>query len=161
MRPPLPAILLICGVFATGCSGGVPPAGRGAKPGGPHGGTVVRLPDDSGCIEYLLETEAGVPMPPANVAKKRSRERVRIAAYFLGGDGATAMSPAPSAARLRLATDERTFREVELMARPRPGDPGGSARFVSLPDFFVPEMLRGTTIATVDGRDVRAPIALR
>jgi hypothetical protein len=129
---------------------------------GPHGGSAVDLPDGLGCVECQLETEAGARVRPEEALDRRGRpRRTVIAVYFLASDARSARAPAPSAARLRVVGDAHSPREIRLEPKPRPGDPAGSARFASPPGAHAPRSLRGKLVATVDGREVTAPLYLR
>ena len=129
---------------------------------GPHAESALRLPDGLGYVECQLEGEAGARAKPEELAGSRGRRRFAIAAYFLGPDAKSALSPSPSAARIDLNTDARVTRRIDLAARPKAGDPAGGSRFISPPDQYgTPRSLSGRLIFAVDGREVSVPLYVR
>jgi hypothetical protein len=142
---------LIC-LAATGCVGTTVPDQLPNLTVGPHGGAAISLPRSKGFGEICLEQQLAKGKPT----------QARIAVYFLQPDGKTALATPPSDVAVAVAAQgEGAKRSLTVKADAKPGDPAGSARFVTDPSDLDVDDIRGEVTATLDGETIKLPFALR
>jgi hypothetical protein len=138
-------LALSLGIVASGChraeSVAIAPG-----PEGPHRGLVLKLPENSGFAEIVVEAADG------GTARSGRNE---VAVYFLGSDVKTPLTPSPTDVRIDLVLGEAQTRKiVSLSERPRSRDPSGKTRFsVPAPDGF-DGTLGGKLTANLSGRSI-------
>lgn len=118
---------------------------------GPKGTAALALPDQLGYVEPIVErTGAG------------KSAKTAFAAYFVASDGKTPLDPAPSnvEATLTLQGSESPT-TVALSPRPQGNDVWGKARFATEPGEYNSDEIRGELRATIGGKAVKVPLALR
>lgn len=112
---------------------------------GPHGGPTAALPEQKGFIEIVQEPTGG---------------QSRLVAYcFSTRDMASALSPVPSSLQFSMDLPGGGAQNVAFTAEPKPGDPGGEARFISQPGEFEVDPLLGTVTIAVDGQNLTAKLS--
>jgi hypothetical protein len=128
---------------------------------GPHQGTMIRLADDLGFVEFVNEPE---------VSDRRNPQPTSIVAYFFQSDGKAALSPAPSDVSFSLDTglgesgrggSKGVAQVIPLAADPKANEPGGSSRFASKPGPYGLASIRGKLSAKISGRELSTPFAGR
>jgi hypothetical protein len=138
--PPLLAVVLY-----AGCGGGslpppIPPTSA------LHGGILVPLPEDRGYVELVN-------------GQRTSRSRTvitTIVAYLMQSDQKTALTSTPSSVSVKLLTPKGQ-KEVPLKHTPEPGDPAGTARFVSEPGPLELNGAGGEITVVLDGKTLIVP----
>jgi hypothetical protein len=151
MRNSVRAALVLLLALAAGCGGtsSTSTSARSAAIAAPHAGTVGPIPGDLGYVEILFEPplKAGTRAPSAMVA------------YFLGTDGKTALTPAPTDVSITYTVD-RMPKTTTLKASPKTGDPAGASRFASDPTAITEPRLEGDLSASINGQTVTVPITI-
>lgn len=82
-------LTLLVGLL-LGCGGGTPSTIPTTAP--PHGGSLLNLPDGKGYVEIVIKP-----------IKQGDKSQSEFQIYFLGPDRNSALSPAPSVARLTVS----------------------------------------------------------
>ncbi len=129
----LPSTGALLLALLAGCADLTPTASKT-----PHNGTLVTLPEDKGFVEV------------AKQADPDKEGQVQVVIYFLGPNRQAMGSP-PTAARLKLGG--KSTPPVDLGA-----GPDGSLITPPLPDVGE---VTGTLTATIEGKEVSVPIAIR
>jgi hypothetical protein len=137
-------ILLPIGLLC-GCGGHAP---EFAVSSAPHAGKIVTLPNSLGFVELKVDRPAPSKGSRAAVVKSR------IIAYFFQPDGSTAMTPAPTDAKVMLGV---AGSGTAVNLTPQSAEPG---QFASEPGDY-PDELRGQIEFQVDGKPVQATFAFR
>ncbi len=108
----------------------------------------MRLPDGLGYAELVVESGAKSKSSPAE-----------LAAYFLGPDARSALTPGPTDVTLDLyLADSKSRKALRMALGPRPADPSGGSRFASpIPEGFDGNITSPRLAATVAGRAIEAP----
>jgi hypothetical protein len=156
MRADFRVITLTLLGLALGCDSSVAPVAVSVT-GGPHQGTMIRLPDDKGFVELTNEPE---------VADRRNLQPTSIVAYFIGADSKSPLTPAPTdvsfaleGARGGRGDSDAGAQAIPLSAEPKADDPSGSSRFVSKPGAYDLAKMRGTVAAKIDGIGISIPFS--
>ncbi len=140
MRPVLKSCILGLIFVCGGCSSGSMPTGP-TMPAAPHGGHFIVLPNDKGFAELMTERSA---------ERTKGAKPGRILAYFYQPDGKTALSPAPTDVKVRLAGSD-----VKLASQPEP-----AGLYASEPGQY-PDELRGEIEMTCGGAPLQASFMFR
>ncbi len=115
---------------------------------GPHGGPALELPDKQGFVEILVETA-----PDSTKAVRR----VVLAAYFLGPDLKSPLSPGPRLVTASIVTPENPApKPVPMSPDAKPKSAGG-IRFASLPGDFEYDELYGELSIELGGQKITRP----
>jgi len=141
---PITTLILV----AASLSGCGPRPALGPAVEAPHRGVLLRLPEDFGYAEILVEPD-----------RTPKSGRTELVAYFLGPDAKSPLDPAPSHVSLDLYLAEPKARSAStLKSAPRPGDKSGAARFAAAtPEGFDGNISTPRLSAKVAGKDVQAP----
>jgi hypothetical protein len=136
--------LLATGI-GSGC--GMRPAPSALPASSPlHGGILVPLPENQGFVELLNDKRE----------RRGSAYLTTIVAYLLQADQKSAVTQQSKAVTVKLGPppDAKT---LTLRADPDPGDPAGSARFVSELGPFLLNQSGGEIQVVLDGKTLTAP----
>lgn len=142
------ALLFVVALGSTGCGSG-PPVPPPAIVQGPHGGIAYNLGEGVGYAEVLNDPQ---------VERSREETPTALVVYYLGTDGTSAMTPAPSAVSFTPYSKTESTK-VPLEAGPESSDPAGASRFVSKPGPFTLGTSRGTVSGQREGKVISFSIA--
>ncbi len=148
MPPRKRSAAILIGSVACACLGCGPSPIQGPTVQPPHRGVILKLPDDLGYAELVVES-AGSSKPG----------RAELAAYFLGPDAKTALAIPVSGVTVEIYIAEaKTRKAVPMALQPRPADPSAGARFASpIPEGFDGNIAGPRITASVAGRSIEAP----
>ena len=113
---------------------------------GPHRGRLLRLPDDAGFAEVVVESAGKSPKSAIT----------EVAAYFFGPDARAPLAPPPADVAVSLYLAEaKERRTVPLKPASKDGDPASSGRFAAVPPpGFDGVIVSGRLSAKLGGRDI-------
>ncbi len=142
------AFMSLCAV--GGCAPTTASSARKETMIGPHGGFAVRLPDDIGFGEVVVEL----------ATTERSEEpHAQVVVYFLSSDLKTALSPLPTDVSVKLLLPYKDPQTLALSSQPKPDDPAGTGRFASQLEPPLLDEPIGELTAAVAGKSFTAPFS--
>ncbi len=135
----------VAAAIVAGCGGSTPSTSNTGTVG-PHRGVLLKLPDDLGFAEVVVESTG-------NPARSLTTE---VAAYFFGPDAKAAIMPPPTDVSFLLYLAEAKARQkVAMKPALKSSDPAGTGRFVAEPPpGFDGVVTGGTLAARLGGREV-------
>jgi hypothetical protein len=139
---------IVAAALVAGCgwSDHKPPSSSGL---GPHQGRLLRLPDDLGFAEVVVEYSGKSPRSLTS----------EVAAYFFGPDSRGPLGPPPTDVSLTLYLAESKRREtVALKPAAKAGAPESAGRFAAVPPpGFDGLIASGKLAARHQGREIDIP----
>lgn len=143
---------LVTLVALAGCGGSEAPK-ETIPVAPPHGGQLVKLPNDLGLVEVVLRPSGATPGQASRI--RATEPGTQITAYFLGPDGSGPIDPSPFDVRLTIETGRGT-QVIDL--KPAAGSP--DVAFVSESIPFGHD-LSGELSARIGGQLATATLVVR